>query len=349
MFPFFFQLGNTIFVSMNYADILKELKSGVYRPIYFLMGDEPYFIDVISDYIIANALPEADRGFNQLVMYGKDLDVMAIIHAARKYPMMARRQLVVIREAQNIKDIEELSVYAEKPLESTILVVCYKYKSLDKRRKLGKLVEKNGVLFESKKLYDNQLPKWIEDYSKSAGLNLDSKSVMLLAEFIGSDLSALVLAIDKLKVVVPADIKVVTADVIEKNIGFSKDFNNFELQSAIINRDILKANRIVKYFAANPKSNPIQATVVILFNFFQKVLAYHYLPNKSSDVAVAAELKITPYFVKDYAKAAQTYGGRKVVNIISLLREYDMKSKGFGSVSVPDGELLAELVYKIMH
>lgn len=333
---------------MSYEEIIKELKNGTYRSIYFLMGEEPYFIDAISDYIAQNALSDADKGFNQLIMYGKDTDVTGIIHVARKYPMMAQRQVVIVREAQNIKEIEDLVTYVDKPLNSTILVVCYKYKTLDKRKKLGKLVEKNGVLFESKKLYDNQLPKWIEGHAKSIGITLDAKAVLLLAEFLGSDLSAIVSSLEKLKVAVPKDVKLVTADLIERNIGFSKDYNNFELQNAIINRDVLKATRIVKAFSQNIKANPIQVTIVTLFGFFQKLLAYHYLPDKSQS-SVASALKINPFFVKDYVMAAKNYNGRKVVQAISLLREYDMKSKGFESASTDGGELLTELVFKIMH
>ena len=332
---------------MSYEEIIKELKSGTYRPIYFLMGEEPYFIDVISDYIAKHALSEADKGFNQIVMYGKDTDAVGITHAARKYPMMAQRQVVIIKEAQNIKDIEDLATYVEKPLNSTILVVCYKYKSLDKRKKLGKLVEKNGVLFESKKLYDNKIPQWIEGYAKSIGITLDTKAVSLLAEFLGSDLSGIVSSIEKLKVAVPQG-GLITADLIERNIGFSKDYNNFELQNAIINLDVLKATKIVKAFSQNIKANPIQVTIVTLFGFFQKLLAYHYLPDKSQG-AVASALKINPYFVKDYTLAAKHYNGRKVVQVISLLRQYDMKSKGFESTSTEGGELLSELIFKIMH
>ena len=333
---------------MSYDEITKELKSGTYRPIYFLMGDEPYFIDVICDYIAKNALSEADKGFNQLVMYGKDTDPVTITHAARKYPMMAQRQVVIVKEAQNIKDIEELSTYVEKPLLSTILVICYKYKTLDKRKKLGKLVEKAGVLFESKKLYDNQVPKWIESYAKSIGISLNPKAILLLAEFIGSDLSAIVSSIEKLKVAVPKETKTITPDLVEYNIGFSKDYNNFELQNAIINRDVLKATKIVKAFSQNMKANPIQVTIVTLFGFFQKLMIYHYLPDKSQSSAASA-LKVGPYFVKDYETAARNYNARRVVRIISLLREFDMKSKGFESTNTDGGELLTQLIFKIMH
>lgn len=312
------------------------------------MGEEAYYIDAISDYIAANALSEADKGFNQLIMYGRDLEVPAIIHAARKYPMMAQRQVVIIKEAQNIKDIEDLAIYAENPLQSTILVVCYKYKSLDKRRKLHKLVEKNGVLFESKKIYENQLPRWINDHAKSVGVTLDDKATYILAEFLGSDLSAIVSSIDKLKVAIPTNVKVITADHIEKNIGFSKDYNSFELQKAIAEKNILKANRIVKAFSSNPKANPIQLNIVTIFNFFQKLLAYHYLPNKTESI-VASELKIAPFFVKEYAAAARNYNARKILTIISLLREFDMRSKGFDYPTTEDGELLSELVFRIMH
>lgn len=333
---------------MSYDEITKELKKGIYRPIYFLMGDEPYFIDLICDYIAKNALSEADKGFNQLIMYGKDTDTLGIIHAARKYPMMAQRQVVIVKEAQNIKEIEDLTAYAENPLNSTILVVCYKYKTLDKRKKLSKLVEQTGVLFESKKLYENQVPKWIEAYAKSIGVSLEAKAVLLLAEFLGNDLSGIVLSIEKLKVAVPKDVKTITADLIEYNIGFSKDYNNFELQSAVVNRDVLKATKIVRAFAKNTKANPIQVTIVTLFGFFQKLMVYHYLPDKSQP-SVASALKIGPYFVKEYETAARNYNARKVVKIISLLREFDMKSKGFGSPTTDGGELLSELIFKIMH
>lgn len=333
---------------MSYEEILKELKTGTYRPIYFLMGEEPYYIDVISDYIAQNALSESEKGFNQLVMYGKDTDATNVIHSARRYPMMAQRQVVIVKEAQNLKDIDLLENYALNPLNSTVLVICYKYKSYDKRKKLIKLVEINGVVLETKKLYDNQIPKWIEGYAKSQGIALNDKATLLLAEFIGSDLSAIVSAVTKLKVAVPQDVKEITPELIEKNIGFSKEYNNFELQSAIINKDHLKAVKIVRYFALNPKSNSIQASIAVLFGFFQKLMAFHYLPDKSQSAAASA-LKVNPYFIKDYMTGAKNYNARKAMSVISLLRDYDMKSKGFESPAVSDAELLNEMIFKIIY
>ncbi len=333
---------------MTFDQILKDLKEKKYSPIYFLMGDEPYYIDVITDYIADNVLTEEEKAFNQTVVYGKDTDITDVIHAARRYPMMAQHQVVIVKEAQSFRDIEKLAVYAENPLNSTILVVNYKYKTIDKRKKLSKALKNNGVLFESKKLYDNQVGSWLTDYLKNKGLSIDVTANRILVEYLGNDLSKIAHEIDKLQIAVGAGKKMITAEDIEKNIGISKEYNNFELNKAVLQRNAVKANKIIRTFAKNPRANPIQVTIATLFGYFQKLMAYHYLPDKSKH-AVASALKINPYFVTDYTTGARNYPARKVVQVISLLREYDMKSKGYNSNVSDSGELLKELIFKIMH
>lgn len=331
-----------------FEDILKDLRNKKFAPIYFLMGEEAYFIDQISDYIEKNALTPEEKEFNQLVMYGSDTDAASVINAAKRFPMMAQKQVVIVKEAQNLKKIEDLVYYVEQPSASTILVVSYKYKKLDKRMRLSKLLAKNAILFESKKIYDNQVPAWISDYLKKRSVAIDQKAAMLLTEFLGNDLSKVANELDKLMLTLPEGAKKVTPELVERNIGISKDFNNFELQKALAEGDVLKANRIVDYFDKNQRMHPLQATLPVVFNFYRNLMIYHYLPNKDQR-AVAAGLGINPYFVKDYQQAARRYGARKVMSIVSDIREYDAKSKGFGNVSTTSGDLLKELVYKILH
>ncbi|TAJ08187.1 DNA polymerase III subunit delta [Marinilabiliaceae bacterium JC017] len=333
---------------MTFDQIIQNLKKGQYSPIYLLMGDEPYFIDVITDYIVKNALSEEEKGFNQTILYGKDLDPTNIIHAARQYPMGAQRQVIVVKEAQNIRDIEKLAIYAEAPMPSTILVINYKYKTLDKRKKLAKLANKTGVLYESKKLYDNQVPTWIGHFIKGKGLTMETKAGVLLTEFLGSNLSKIAHEIEKLQIALGPEVKHITSEHIEHNIGVSKDYNNFELQKAILTKDVIKANKIILAFGKNNKDHPIQVTIATLFNYFQKLLAYYYLPDKSKQ-SVASALKINPFFVSDYQTGAKYYPARKVVQVISLLREFDMKSKGYKTAAIDNGELLKEMIFKIMH
>jgi DNA polymerase-3 subunit delta len=333
---------------MTFEQIFEQLKAGQFSPIYFLMGDEAYFIDQITDYIAKHVLKEEEQAFNQSIIYGKDTDVTNIIHAARRYPMMAQHQVVIVKEAQNIRDIDKLAVYAENPLVSTILVINYKYKVLDKRKKLTKALAKSGVVFESKKLYDNQVPTWVNTYLKTKGLSIEPKAGVLLTEYLGNDLSKIAHELDKLRVAIGEQVKHITTDHIEQNIGISKEYNNFELNKAVLQKNALKANRIVQAFGRNPKDHPIQVTIPVLFGYFQKLLAYHYLPDKSKH-AVASALKINPFFVADYETGGRHYNARKVVHVISLLREFDMKSKGFENANTDPGELLKELIFKIMH
>ena len=246
-------------------DILRELKAGQYRPIYYLMGEEPYYIDLISDYITDNVLNETEKEFNLTVVYGADVDVAAIINAAKRYPMMSEHQVVVVKEAQNIRNMEELSYYLQKPLLSTILVICHKHGTLDRKEKLAAEIEKSGILFESKKVRDAQLPTFITSYMKRKGVDMDSKATSMLADFVGTDLSRLTGELEKLIITLPKSQTRVTPEQIERNIGISKDYNNFELRSAIVEKDILKANKIIKYFEENPKTNPIQMTLSLLF------------------------------------------------------------------------------------
>lgn len=334
---------------MKYEEILKELKSGKFRPIYLLMGEEPYYIDQISDYIEQNALCEADRAFNQTIVYGKEANVIDVIHTAMRYPMMAERQVVIVKEAQNLDKIGEFEKYALNPMSSTVLVICHKYKSIDKRLKMVKTIDNCGAVLETKKLYDNQVADWVRNYARNCGITIDDKASILLADFIGADLSGIVSAIEKLKVAGGADHHTITADDIERNIGISKEFNNFELLDAIIHKNIQKANLIAKAFGQNPKANPIQATISTLFGFFQKLFALHYMQDKSK-AAVASALKLNPFIVeRNYYPAARNYNARKIMQIISLLRDFDMKSKGFQSPAVPMDDLLREMLFRIMH
>ena len=272
----------------------------------------------------------------------------AISETSKRFPMMSNHQVIIVKEAQSLKKIEDLSWYVEKPLSSTILVINYKYKTLDKRTKLYKLIDSNAVYFESNRLRDYQVPGWIDRYLMLKGVKSDPNASAMLTEYLGTDLHKIVNELTKLLITLPAGKPVITTDLIEKNIGISKDYNNFELQKAIGEKNIYRSNLIVKYFADNPKDNPINLTIASLFSFFSKLLTYHYLTDKSKN-NVASVLKVNPFFVKEYESAAVKYDARRTVNIISLLRTYDMKSKGYGDLSSPPGDLLKELIYKILH
>lgn len=333
--------------SQTYEQVIYSLQKKEYKPIYLLQGDESYYIDLISDFIQNNVLDEMEREFNLSVMYGKDVDAAAVINAAKRYPMMAPYQIVIVKEAQHIKDLDKLSYYLEKPLHSTILVICYKYGTVDGRKKYVNEIDKLGVVFTSSALRDYQLLPWIKNYVKSKGLSIDEKATALLAEFLGTDLNRIVGELDKLIITKPADSKQITSDLIEKNIGISKEYNNFELQNAIFECDVLKANRIVLHFTKSPKSNPLVVTISVLFGAYTNLLQYHYTGDKS-EANVARALGVNPYFVKSFSASAKIYTAWKCMQNISLLREYDAKSKGVGSRE-SDGELLKELVFKLMH
>lgn len=332
----------------NYEDIMSDLRNRIYKPVYFLAGEEPYYTDLISDFIEEKVLPESEKAFNQMLLYGEDTTVPAIIETSRRFPMMSNHQVIIVKEAQSLKKIEDLAVYVEKPLISTILVINYKYKALDKRTRLYKLLDSTSVYFESARLRDYQVPQWIDKYLMAKGVKTDPDASAMLTEYLGTDLHKIVNELDKLLITLPQGKPVITTELIEKNIGISKDFNNFELQKAIGEKNIYKANMIVRYFADNPKDNPINLTIASIFSYFSKLLTYHYLTDKSK-LSVASVLKINPFFVKDYELTAAKYDAKKTVQIISLLRTYDMKSKGFGDVSSTHGDLLKELVYKILH
>ena len=332
---------------MTFEEIISNLKKKIYHPIYFLMGEETYFIDKISDYISDNVLTDAEKGFNQTILYGKDTEAHNIIANARRFPMMSNYQVIVVREAQNIKKIEELESYVKNPLNSTILVINYKYKTLDKRKTFPKLIDQKGILFEAKKIYDNQLPAWISSYLKNQQYAIAPQAAAMLSEYLGADLSKVVNELDKLIISLPAGTQI-TPDHIEKNIGISKEFNVYELQNALGDRDLLRANRIINYFGANPSANPIQVVIPSLFSYFSKILNYHFLEDKSQN-NVASVLQVHPFFVKTYVAAAKNYNIRKLVEIISILREFDMKSKGWGNVSATPADLQREMIYRILH
>lgn len=332
---------------MNEAEkIIADIKNRKLKPIYFLMGDEPYYIDLIADCIDKTVLTEDEKGFNQVVLYGRDTTVEDVVANAKRYPMMAEYQVVIVKEAQELsRNIDKLEAYAENPQPTTILVFCYKYKTIDKRKKVTKNIEKNGVLFESKKLYENQVGNWITQALIASGYKIEPKASAMLVEFLGTDLSKISNELDKLKIILPQG-TLITAEHIEKNIGISKDYNVFEFRSALGEKNILKANRIAQYFAQNPKDNPITLITSQVFAFYLQLLQYHGLSDKSP-ANVAKVLKVNPYFVKDYETAARNYPMKKVSAIVAALREIDLKSKGVGANALPPNELLKEMLIAI--
>lgn len=345
----------------EFEEIMTNLKRKIFKPVYFLCGEEPYFIDKISDFIEHNALDESEREFNQSVLYGRELDMASIISAAKRFPMMSEYQVVIVKEAQNLKEFskggEEGSSksaapniflsYVENPQPSTILVICHKYKSLDKRTALYKTLQKKAVFLDSSKLYDNQIPAWVNEYIKEKGYKINPRASQMLADYLGNDLSKISNELDKLFISIPAGSEI-SAEQIQDNIGISKDFNVFELQDALAKKDVLKANQIINYFAANPKDNPIVLVLSNLYNYFNKVLLYHFVVDKNK-FSAAKELGVNPFFIDGYQRAAQNYSTGKLRSIFAFLREADLKSKGVDNASANEGQLLKELVFKILH
>lgn len=328
--------------------IVNEIKGGTIKPIYFLMGEEPYYIDKLSDFIEQTILSEEEKGFNQTVLYGRDVTIEDIISTAKRYPMMADRQVVIIKEAQDlIRTIDKLEAYVENPMPSTVLVFCYKYKTLDKRKKLPKLITKSGVLYESKKLYENQVGDWIKRVLSGKKYGIEPKASAMLVEFLGTDLSKINNELEKLQIILPVG-STITPQHIEENIGFSKDFNVFELRKAIGERNQLKAYKIADNFAQNPKDNPIVLTTGLVFGFFIQLLKYHGLKDKNPK-NVAAVIGVNPFFMKDYDVALKNYPMRKVSQIVASLRDVDVKSKGVGANALPQSDLLKEMLFKIFN
>lgn len=328
---------------------MSELKSGVYRPVYYLMGEEGYFTDRITGYIMDNALTEVERDFNLTVYYGLDTDIDTIVTAARRFPMMAERQVIVVKEAQMLKNLDSLLFYLQSPQPTTVLVFAHKNGSIDKRKKVATELERTGVMLDSKKLRDDQLPSFINSYLREKGLVADNKSVLMMKESIGADLSRLAGEIDKLAIALPQGEKAITPELVEEHIGISKEYNNFELQNALVNKDILKANKIIQYFARNPKKNPIQMTLALLFSFFSNVMMCYYSPDKS-ERGVAEFLGLrSAWGVGDYIKAMRNYKAVHVLDILHLIRLADAQSKGAEGPQTTDGEIMRELLYKILH
>ncbi|MES2837923.1 MAG: DNA polymerase III subunit delta [Bacteroidota bacterium] len=342
--------------------IFSELKQKIYRPIYFLEGEEPYYIDKIADFIEKNVLDEMEKEFNQTILYGKDTDVLTLINECKRYPMMADKQVVILREAQELNfektvetknaagkkdEINLFEEYVKNPTNSTVLVICYKYGGLDKRRALAKTLSTHAVYFNSEKLKDYKVQEWVEAYLKERKLNFEQKVPYFISENLGNDLAKIENEVDKLLLNIKDKTQITVADVIQ-NISVSKEYNMFELTNAIMIKDVLKVNKIINYFAANPKDNPVPLLMGTLYSFFIKLIGIHTLTDRSQ-YAIASKIGVPPFIAKDYEAAARQYSPGKLVKIIGYLREYDKKSKGIGSNTMPNGELMKELFFKILH
>lgn len=337
-------------MAATFDSIMRDLKGRKFAPVYYLMGEESYYIDQICDWIAENALQPEERDFNQTILFGSDVTAALVVDAAKRYPMMAERQVIIVKEAQNIKNTEAFDAYMQKPMASTILVLCHKNGSLDRRKKLAGLVEKAGVLFESKKLKDRDLPVFIEAYLRAKGASIDPKSNQIIADSIGSDLSRLASELDKIIISLPETDRRVTPQVVEDQIGVSKDFNGFELRDAIVNKDVFKANQIIDYFDKNPKAGSIYAFLPLLFNYFQNLMVAYYCPkrNDPNEVAKFLDLK-SSWGAQQYMTGMRNYTGMKAMQIIRKFREADAKSKGLDNPNTPPGELMKELVFFIFH
>ncbi len=340
---------------LTFEQIITDLKKKIYKPIYYLMGEESYYIDQITNYIEKNILPDDEKSFNQTVLYGKDTDIGTLLNTARRFPMMANHNVVILKEAQNLKGIEGLAskeidpflLYAENPPPSTIMVINLRDKSLHKGKKIFKTIDKNGAVFESKRIYENKVGDWITKHLKDAGYSIDMRAAELMASHLGNNLSKVVKEIEKLTIIVPKG-STITLKEIEENIGISKDFNIFELQNALGKKDIYKSNLIITHLGQNPKTKSIIPLIAFLYSFFTKLLLVHSSADRSNP-GLASLLGVNPYFMRDYLAAAQNYSKTKCIHIIGFLREYDTKSKGIDSPTIDDLELMRELVYKILH
>lgn len=343
-------------IGISFDTIMRDLQERRFAPIYILMGDEPYYIDRIADYIADNVLNETERDFNQTIVFGADTTAAQVADMARRYPMMAEHQVVIVKEAQNLKSMEPLEKYAEKqPTPTTVLVLCHKNGSLDRRKKANSNlianVERNGgVVFESKKKTDRELPGFIEDYLRTKNASIDYKATQMIADHIGADLSRLSSELDKVLISMPEGERKITPDIVEREIGVSKEFNPFELKSAIINRNVFKANQIVKYFDKNQKAGSLYAVLPLLFSYFQNLMTAYYAPNKTDEKALAQYLdQKSTWAVRDYVTGLRNYSGMKTMQIISKLREIDAKSKGIENPNTDQGELMKELIFFILH
>ena len=326
--------------------LITDIKESKIAPIYFLMGEEAYYIDIISDYIESHVLAEEEKGFNQMVLYGKDVSVQDIVSNAKRYPMMAERQVIIVKEAQNlIKTIEQLVDYAKNPQPTTVLVFNYKYKTLDKRKALYKTLSKSAVVFESKKIYEDKIPSWIQNFLRAKQLTITPKASLMLTEFLGNDLSKIANELTKLELVVGTH-KEVTPEIIEENIGISKDFNNFELQKALGHLNHKKAYQIVNYFTQNSKQHPFVLTISILYMYFSKLMKLHTVRDKNPGT-VARALGVNPYFVNEYITASRNFPMKRISGVLETLRIYDTKSKGVGANLSPR-DLYNELIYNIL-
>lgn len=332
---------------MTYEEIIKKIKERVLFPIYYLHGEEAYFIDKICDAIDDSVLTETEKDFNQTVVYGRETDVPTIISMAKRFPMMASHQVILVKEAQNLKKIDDLLSYAENPQKSTILVFCHKYGKLDGRKKIAQKIKKSFVLYESKKLYDNQIPSWISEHIRSKGFTINPPASMLLSEYLGNDLSRVSNELEKL--LIDADPKKpIDEQDVQDRIGISKDFNVFELQKALGTRDIYKANQIIAYFSNDPKNNPMTMVIPLIFNYFTNLGTILTLKDKTSR-SVASALSINPYFVNELVSASRNYSYDKIIKIIGYCREYDAKSKGIDNFSATNEDLMKEMIFKILH
>jgi DNA polymerase-3 subunit delta len=337
-------------ISITHRDIIQQIKDRKFAPIYLLMGDESYYIDRISEYIADNILSDSERDFNQHIIYcTKETKVGDIINSARRYPMMSEYQVVIVKEAQNLLKIEELATYAKNFLKTTILVICYKNGSLDSKKKFVAAIREVGIVFESKKLREGMLPSFITDYLKRKQITIDQQATMMLAQYIGSDLNRIASELDKLAIALPPGFKQINTSIIEKNIGISKEFNNWELRTSLVNRDILKANQIINFFEANPKENPASMTISTLFTFFSNIMLAYYSSDKTTrGLMEQLDLK-AEWQLKEYTQAMRTYSAMKTMQIIGKIRETDCKLKGVRKGNTTDGDIMRELIYFILH
>ncbi len=330
---------------MDYKQIIKEVSAGKHKPVYFLQGEEPYFIDLIERFITDRILDEGAKGFDQSILYGKDTDLIAVINAAKRYPMMGKLQIISVREAQHYRNFDALIEYLKKPQDQTLLLFSFKGKKLDKR--ISKKFGDHAVVFESKKFYDNQVPDWIVKYVTNKKLQIAIKSAVLLSEFLGNDLAKIANEVNKLAISLPVN-SIITPEIIEQNIGISREYNTFELTAALANKDILKANRIATHFSSNQKNYPLVITISMLYVLFSKIMCLYFIESANPN-AIAKEIGVNPFFIKDYITGKNNYSKRKLFQIISILNDYDLKSKGYGNSSTTEGELLKEIIFKILH